>query len=324
MNLLITGAAGFIGSHLLEYLLKSDSLQPSKIVVLDALRYSGLKSNIDRARNFGDFEFVLVDLADYSKVKEIFEKYEISDCINVAAESHVDRSIVNAKSFFESNIIGVFNLLESFRIFSSGRFLQVSTDEVYGSIDNGNWSEASPLKPRSPYAASKASADLIISSFVNTYGTDAVITRCSNNYGPRQFPEKFIPLAVTNLLVGKKIPIYGNGKNIRDWIHVSDHCQGILKVFMNGNCGEIYNIGGHHEVSNIDLARQIISIMGLDTSLIQFVEDRKGHDFRYSVDDSKVREGLRFVNLVNFEIGLRDTIDWYSANETWWRDRKSS
>ena len=324
MNLLITGAAGFIGSHLLEHILKSDSLKPSRIIVLDALRYSGLKSNVDRSRNFGDFEFVLADLADLSKVKEIFDKYEISDCINLAAESHVDRSIVNAKSFFDSNVIGVFNLLENFRIFSSGRFLQVSTDEVYGSIENGNWSESSPLNPRSPYAASKASADLIISSYVNTYGMNAVITRCSNNYGPRQFPEKFIPLAVTNLLVGKNVPIYGNGKNIRDWIHVSDHCQGILKVFMNGNCGEIYNIGGHHEVSNFELARKIISFMGLDESLIQFVPDRKGHDFRYSVDDSKVQAGLQHMNLINFEIGLQDTIDWYAANEIWWRDLISS
>lgn len=324
MNLLITGVAGFIGSHFLEFFLKSGMPGETRITVLDDLRYSGLYSNVERARKFGEFEFVKVDIGNFEEVKEIFEKYKISDCINFAAESHVDRSIKNAHEFIQTNIVGVFNLLENFKNFSKGRFLQISTDEVYGSIESGAWDESQPLRPRSPYSASKASADLLVQSYFTTHNVKTLITRCSNNFGARQNPEKFIPLAITNLIEGKAIPIYGTGKNVRDWIHVEDHCLGILKVFNHGKDGNIYNLSGHLEIDNLSLAKKILSIMGMDESYLDFVKDRPGHDFRYAVDDMKIRSELEFCNQVDFESGLRNTVDWYRDNFQWWKDLKNN
>lgn len=322
MNLLITGVAGFIGSHFLEIFLKSNLSRETQVVVLDDLRYSGLISNVERARNFGEFEFEKVDISDFEEVKEVFEKHEISDCINFAAESHVDRSIKNAKDFIDSNIVGVFNLLENFKTISRGRFLQISTDEVYGSIEKGKWKESQPLRPRSPYSASKGSADLLVQSYFTTYDLNTLITRCSNNFGPRQNPEKFVPLIITNLIEGRKIPIYGTGDNVRDWIHVEDHCRGILKVFCDGKKGNVYNLSGNRELSNLNLAKKILSIMEMDESFLNFVQDRPGHDFRYAVDDMKIRSELEFRNQVEFEFGLRNTVDWYCDNLEWWKELK--
>lgn len=318
MNLLITGAAGFIGSHFLERAITEMANKVENIVVVDLLTYSGLQSTIRDLKKIGKFTFVQGDISDFHLVENIFERYEISDCINFAAESHVDRSINFGEPFIHTNIVGSFNLIENFRKYSRGRFLQVSTDEVYGSISQGSWNESEPLKPNSPYAASKASADLLILSFFKTYGLDVVVSRCSNNYGPRQFPEKFIPRAICNVLMDEKIPIYGQGTNVRDWIHVRDHCRALEQIFEKGRAGEVYNVGGNNEVRNIDLARQILLIMGQVDERISFVDDRLGHDFRYSVDSSKIRKEIGFKCEVDFEAGLVETVKWYQENVAWW------
>jgi dTDP-glucose 4,6-dehydratase len=322
MRLLVTGAAGFIGSHFLELLLRDTELKKSKIVVVDALTYSGLISNIERAQEFGSFEFIEADIAESAVMEKIFAEFKITDCINFAAESHVDRSINSGEAFIRSNVLGTYNLLESFRRVSSGRYLQVSTDEVYGTISEGSWKEIQALDPNSPYSASKASADLIVQSFIRTHGINGVITRSSNNYGPRQFPEKFIPLAISNVIEGKRIPIYGTGQNVRDWIHVSDNCRAILQVFHAGSQGEIFNIGGNNELSNVDLAKLILSYMQVNADSLEFVPDRKAHDFRYSVDDSKLAKDLKFSRRIDFHEGLKQTIKWYADNVEWWSPLK--
>lgn len=321
-SLLVTGGAGFIGSHFVEEMLDEQGDSFQQVVVLDLLTYSGLKSNLEAFAHNPKFKFVRGDIADKKLVESVLKDYAIDSIVNFAAESHVDRSISSATPFVHTNVQGVTNLLECFRDSCKGRFIQISTDEVYGSIREGSWNESEPLSPNSPYSASKASADLMALAFHRTYGLDLCITRCSNNYGPRQFPEKLIPLFITNLIDGQKLPLYGDGKNVRDWIHVKDHCRAVRKVLIQGQSGSVYNIGGHQEVSNLEITSRLLREFDTPDSSIEYVKDRAGHDFRYSVDDSKIRNELAFENLVPFEEGLRDTVHWYKSHESWWRDLK--
>ena len=322
MKLLVTGAAGFIGSNFVRMIAKGNLQGISGIKVLDKLTYAGLKENLELPENFSGYEFVQGDICDPFAVSELLR--EVDAVINFAAESHVDRSISGAAEFVETNIVGVQVLLDAIKNSKREiRFLQVSTDEVYGSINSGSWTEDRPLQPNSPYSASKASGELLARSYNRTHGTDVVITRCSNNYGTHHFPEKLIPLFITNLIEGKKVPVYGTGENIRDWLHVDDHCRGIYSVLMNGRSGEVYNIGGGRELTNNEITSLILEAMGADESSIEFVEDRKGHDFRYSVDWTKINRELGYEPQVKFEDGLRDTIKWYRENEAWWKPLKN-
>lgn len=316
MKVLVTGGAGFIGSQFVRMFDRGDFPAISHVTVLDALTYAGNLENLPAIK--GNIAFVRGSICDSEVVSGLVENHDA--VINFAAESHVDRSISNSAEFIQTNINGVHNLIESIR--SSGRdvrYLQVSTDEVYGSIDAGSWDEACPLLPNSPYSASKASGDLLVRSYAKTHGLDAVITRCSNNYGTHHFPEKLFPLFITNLIDGKKVPVYGNGLNVRDWLNVEDHCRGIYLALTQGRSGEIYNIGGGTELTNIEIANKILELMGCDDAMIEYVEDRKGHDLRYSVDWSKSKRELGYEPQVDFEIGLQQTINWYRDNEAWWR-----
>jgi dTDP-glucose 4,6-dehydratase len=289
---------------------------------LDKLTYAGVKANLQNAQKIPGYTFVRGDICDYKLVNSLIG--EVDAVINFAAESHVDRSITGASDFVQSNIVGVQVLLDAVR--ASGRkirFLQVSTDEVYGSIDSGSWTEDNPLQPNSPYSASKARGELLARSYNRTHGMDVVITRCSNNYGTHHFPEKLIPLFITNLIEGKKVPVYGTGENVRDWLHVDDHCRGIYSVLMNGRSGEVYNIGGGRELTNNEITALILEAMGADESSIEYVEDRKGHDLRYSVDWTKINRELAYEPQVKFEDGLKETIQWYRDNEAWWKPLKN-
>ena len=321
MRILVTGGAGFIGSNYVRRALLNTLPGINSIAVLDALTYAGIKENLDPVTGHQNFNFIKGDVSDANLVASLLE--DIDAVINFAAESHVDRSINSAAEFVSTNVAGVQVLLDAIK--SSGRkirFLQVSTDEVYGSIEAGSWDEDSPLLPNSPYSASKAGGELLARAYHRTHGMDVVITRCSNNYGTHHFPEKLIPLFITNLLEGKKVPVYGNGKNVRDWLHVDDHCRGIHAVLMNGKSGEVYNIGGGRELTNLEITHLILEAMGADESSIEYVEDRKGHDFRYSVDWNKINRELGYEPQVEFEDGLRETIDWYRNNRAWWEPLK--
>jgi dTDP-glucose 4,6-dehydratase len=322
LRLLVTGAAGFIGSNFVR-MISSGALQGiSSVVVLDKLTYAGVKENLSSAENLSGYQFIQGDICDSIQVSQLIS--EVDAVVNFAAESHVDRSIFGAADFVQTNIVGVQVLLDSIK--ASGRqirFLQVSTDEVYGSIEEGSWTEEWPLQPNSPYSASKASGELLARSYNRTHRMDVVITRCSNNYGTYHFPEKLIPLFITNLLEGKKIPIYGSGENVRDWLHVDDHCRGIHQVLLNGKSGEIYNIGGGRELTNNEITGLILDFMGADASSIEYVEDRKGHDLRYSVNWDKINRELGYEPYVKFEDGLRETIEWYRDNEAWWKPLKN-
>ena len=321
MQVLITGGAGFIGSNFVRLFSDGAFSDISDVIVLDKLTYAGSLGNFPKSFSFED-NFVKGDICDPTLVRSLLT--DIDAVINFAAESHVDRSILGATDFIQTNIVGVQVLLDEIK--NSGRdirFLQVSTDEVYGSIEEGSWSEASPLQPNSPYSASKASGELLVRSYNRTHGLDVVTTRCSNNYGTHHFPEKLIPLFITNLLEGKKVPLYGSGMNVRDWLHVDDHCRAIYKVLMNGRSGEVYNIGGGQELTNLEITRLIIDAMGVDESSIENVEDRKGHDLRYSVDWGKINLQLGYEPQVKFEDGLRNTIQWYRDNEAWWKPLKN-
>jgi dTDP-glucose 4,6-dehydratase len=323
MRLVVTGAAGFIGSNFVRRINDLSLGGISSVVILDLLTYAGSMENLREIQLGGEIKFIHGDIRDRDTVQRVL--LQADAVVNFAAESHVDRSIENSTDFISTNIIGVQVLLDSIR--STGRdirYLQVSTDEVYGSIDSGSWDEESPLLPNSPYSASKASGELLARSYHQTHGLDVVITRCSNNYGPYHFPEKLIPLFITNLLEGKKVPVYGNGQNVRDWLHVDDHCRAIHKVLMNGKSGEVYNIGGGRELTNLQITNLILNAMGQDQSSIQFVEDRKGHDLRYSVDWKKINEELGYEPQVKFEEGLLETIAWYKNNEEWWKPLKVS
>jgi len=322
MRLLITGAAGFIGSNFVRMIAKGDLQGFSSITVLDKLTYAGVIENLDSATNLSRYKFKQGDICDPVVVANLLK--EVDAVTNFAAESHVDRSISGAADFVQTNIVGVQVLLDAIK--ASGReirFLQVSTDEVYGSIESGSWTEDWPLQPNSPYSASKASGELLARSYNRTHGLDVVITRCSNNYGTHHFPEKLIPLFITNLIEGKKVPVYGTGENVRDWLHVDDHCRGIHSVLMNGRSGEVYNIGGGRELTNNEITSLILEAMGADESSIEYVEDRKGHDLRYSVDWTKINRELGYEPKVKFEDGLRETIQWYRDNESWWKPLKN-
>ena len=322
MRLLVTGAAGFIGSNFMRMIASGKIAGISSVAVLDKLTYAGVKENLLSAQNISDYSFTEGDICDTKLVTSMLE--DVDAVINFAAESHVDRSINGASDFVQTNIVGVQVLLDAIK--GSGRkirFLQVSTDEVYGSIESGSWTEDWPLLPNSPYSASKASGELMARSYNKTHDMDIVITRCSNNYGTHHFPEKLIPLFITNLIEGKKVPVYGTGENVRDWLHVDDHCRGIYSVLMNGRSGEVYNIGGGRELTNNEITSLILEAMGADESSIEYVEDRKGHDLRYSVDWTKINRELGYEPQVKFEVGLRETIQWYRQNETWWKPLKN-
>jgi dTDP-glucose 4,6-dehydratase len=316
VKVLITGGAGFIGSHFARMASKGDFDGITEIRVLDKFTYSGLTSNLESLHSSSKYELVIGDITNPMDVERACKG--VNAVINFAAESHVDRSISDSSAFINTNIEGVRVLLEQCRQLNI-RFLQVSTDEVYGSISSGSWSEDSPLEPNSPYSASKASADLLVRSFNKTYGLDTIVTRCSNNYGPNQFPEKVIPLFITNLIGGELVPIYGNGQNVRDWLHVTDHCRGIALALEKGKKGEIYNLGGGQELSNLDLTLKILDQFGFGTEKIRYVKDRMGHDMRYSVDWQKAREQLGYFPTVSFSDGLSETIRWYRDNPKWWK-----
>jgi dTDP-glucose 4,6-dehydratase len=280
------------------------------------LTYAGSLSNLAELPE-NSFEFIKGDICDQELTNRLALKHDA--IINFAAESHVDRSISGSRDFITTNVLGTQTLLEAARQGRVQNFIQISTDEVYGSISKGSWPETDPLLPNSPYAASKASADLIVRSYFQTYGLDVRITRCSNNFGRNQFPEKLIPLFVTNLIDGVKVPLYGDGSNVRDWLHVDDHCRGIHSVLTKGQAGNVYNIGGGTELTNLELTHQILQLMGKEKSWINYVTDRLGHDIRYSVDISKISIELGYQPLVSWEDGLAETIDWYRENELWWR-----
>jgi dTDP-glucose 4,6-dehydratase len=322
MRVLVTGGAGFIGSNFIRMALQEKLYGIDEIVTIDALTYAGVIANLSPVMDYSNFRFIQGDICDEKVVSDLIN--ETDAVVNFAAESHVDRSISGSAEFVRSNIVGVQVLLDSIK--KSGRnvrFLQVSTDEVYGSIQEGSWCENCVLQPNSPYSASKAGGELLVRSYNRTHGIDILITRCSNNYGTHHFPEKLIPLFITNLLEGKKVPVYGTGSNVRDWLHVDDHCRGIYEVLINGRSGEVYNIGGGRELTNLEISGLILRAMGADETSIQFVEDRKGHDFRYSVDWTKIQTELGYQPKVKFEDGLIDTIEWYRNNEAWWKPLKS-
>ena len=321
MKLLITGGAGFIGSNFARRAATGIYANIESIIVLDKLTYAGNLKNLESIASKSNFEFISGDICDENLVQQIISK--VDAVVNFAAETHVDRSINNSDDFLKTNVFGVRTLLDS--VLNSDkqiRFLQVSTDEVYGSISEGSWDEECPLLPNSPYSASKAAADLLVRAYVRTHGIDAVITRCSNNYGPFQFPEKLIPLFVTNLIENKQIPIYGNGLNVRDWLHVDDHCDGIYLALTKGLNGQIYNIGGGTELTNKQITEEILRLLNKDESSILYVEDRKGHDLRYSINCEKISNELGYSAKVKLVDGLSQTIEWYASNRAWWEPLK--
>ena len=319
MRLLVTGGAGVIGSNFVRRIVNGTYSGVSQLTVLDKLTYAGTLKNLEILPT-DSFEFIKGDIANPDLISDLTKRHDA--IVNFAAESHVDRSITGARDFIETNVLGVQNLLAASLQNQVSVFVQVSTDEVYGSISEGSWSEEYPLLPNSPYSASKASADLICRSYNRTFGMDIRVTRCSNNYGPHQFPEKVIPLFVTNLIDNGKVPLYGNGLNVRDWLHVDDHCDGIYSVLSEGKSGNIYNIGGGRELTNRELTEIILRKFDRDESSIEYVTDRLGHDLRYSVSHEKITRELGYMPKINFEDGIEETIEWYKRNESWWRPLK--
>ncbi|MDT2811537.1 dTDP-glucose 4,6-dehydratase [Vagococcus lutrae] len=318
MNILVTGGAGFIGSNFVHYMLEKHA--DYRIVNLDLLTYAGNIHNLDDIMDDERHVFVQGNITNRELVRHLVKEHEIDAIVNFAAESHVDRSILNPSIFVETNIQGTLALLDVAKEMSVGKYLQVSTDEVYGSLGaEGYFTEETPLAPNSPYSASKTGADLLVRSYYETYGMNVNITRCSNNYGPYHFPEKLIPLMISNGMDGKQLPIYGNGENVRDWLHVKDHCQAIDLVLHKGRKGEVYNVGGHNERTNNQIVDLIIEKLNLDPSLKVYVEDRLGHDLRYAIDPTKLETELGWKPEYTFEIGIEETIQWYLANEDWWR-----
>ena len=318
MNILVTGGAGFIGSNFVHYMLEKHA--DYRIVNLDLLTYAGNIHNLDDIMDDERHVFVQGNITNRELVRHLVKEHEIDAIVNFAAESHVDRSILNPSIFVETNIQGTLALLDVAKEMSVGKYLQVSTDEVYGSLGaEGYFTEETPLAPNSPYSASKTGADLLVRSYYETYGMNVNITRCSNNYGPYHFPEKLIPLMISNGMDGKQLPIYGNGENVRDWLHVKDHCQAIDLVLHKGRKGEVYNVGGHNERTNNQIVDLIIEKLNLDPSLKVYVEDRLGHDLRYAIDPTKLETELGWKPEYTFETGIEKTIQWYLANEDWWR-----
>ncbi|HQI10335.1 MAG TPA: dTDP-glucose 4,6-dehydratase [bacterium] len=320
MKLLVTGGAGFIGSNFIHYWLKKHPAD--EIINLDLLTYAGNLANLADIADQKNYRFVKGDIASYEVVDELVGQ---ADCIvNFAAETHVDRSIGNSLVFVKTNIEGTANLLEAARRHSV-RFHQVSTDEVYGDLgpNDPKFNELSPYRPSSPYSASKAAADHLVRAYYRTYNLPVTISNCSNNYGPYQYPEKIIPLFITNLIEDRKVPLYGQGSNIRDWIHVDDHNAGLEAILLYGRLGETYCLGGDHEIRNLELAKEIISLLGKDESYIEFVADRPGHDWRYSIDFHKAKEELGWEPHIDFISGLESTVRWYQEHEAWWRSLKN-
>jgi dTDP-glucose 4,6-dehydratase len=324
MKLLVTGGAGFIGSNFVRMALtdKFPEFSVEQLTVLDLLTYAGDEENLKPIASDKRYKFVKGDIRDLELAKKLMQ--DADQVVHFAAESHVDRSIEGGSEFVSTNVMGTQVLLDAAKRSNIKRFVHVSTDEVYGSISEGSWPEDHPLLPNSPYSASKAGSDLLVRAYNRTHKLDTVITRCSNNYGQYQFPEKVMPLFITNIIEGKKVPLYGNGLNVRDWLHVDDHCRGIALALTKGRAGEVYNIGGGTELTNVELTHKILKAMGVGEEFIQPVEDRKGHDLRYSVDISKINKELGYSPQVNFEEGLEQTINWYKNNEAWWKKHKQS
>jgi len=317
MNLLVTGGAGFIGSNFLHHIV--DSHPEYTLTNLDKLTYAGNLENLENLKDHPRYVFVKGDIADRNTVERLLGDRAIDAIINFAAESHVDRSIMGAAEFVQTNIAGTNVLLELAKEFRLKKFVQVSTDEVYGSLGpEGLFTESTPLHPNSPYAASKAAADLLALAYHHTFSSPIVITRCSNNYGPYQFPEKLIPLMIANAMQDKPLPVYGDGLNVRDWLHVRDHCTAIDAVLRNGVAGQVYNIGGNSEKTNIELVKLLLKILGKPETLISFVKDRPGHDRRYAIDSSKIQRELGWKPSYTFERGIEETIMWYLRNQDWW------
>ena len=320
MRYLLTGAAGFIGSNFAKLFINLEQAKCEKITVIDKLTYAG---NLDNLAAITDsrFEFIKGDICNSDFVSDLLANHDV--VFHFAAESHVDRSISGPSDFVQTNVVGTQVLLDALRKNPKVRFVHVSTDEVYGSIDEGSWDESYPLVPNSPYSASKASSDLLALAYARTYDLDIVVTRCCNNYGPNQFPEKMIPLFVTNLMDAKKVPLYGDGQNIREWIHVEDHCRAIWDVAQKGRAGEVYNIGSGVELTNLELTQMILSEFGHGDEMVEKVPDRLNHDRRYSLSSSKIESELGWKPQWGFEDGIKSTIDWYKSNRSWWEPLKT-
>ncbi|HBJ81652.1 dTDP-glucose 4,6-dehydratase [Pseudothermotoga sp.] len=322
MKILVTGGAGFIGSNFIHYMMEKHP--DYRIICLDKLTYAGNLRNLESVLNIENFRFIKGDICDRELVYKVFEEEKPDVVVNFAAESHVDRSIEDPEIFLKTNVIGTQVLMDACRKYGIKRFHQVSTDEVYGDLPldrpDLKFTEKSPLKPSSPYSASKASADLLVMAYHRTYGLPVTISRCSNNYGPYQFPEKLIPLMIINAIHDRPLPVYGDGKNVRDWIHVKDHCEAIDLIIHEGKEGEIYNIGGENERSNIEVVKMILKELSKPESLIKFVKDRPGHDRRYALDITKMKEEFGWSPKISFEEGLRSTIKWYLENRNWWEE----
>lgn len=318
-SILVTGGAGFIGSNFVRYILANTSLN---VVNYDSLTYAGNLENLVDVEFNDRYKFVKGDICDKKFVLETVDTYGIDTIVNFAAESHVDRSILGAKEFINTNVNGTLTLLEAMKERNLGKFLQVSTDEVYGSLPEDRpeikFTETTPITTNSPYSASKAAADLLCNAFRHTFGLPIVITRCSNNYGPYQFPEKLIPLMIAKALRGEELPVYGDGRNVRDWLYVDDHCSAIMAVLEKGKDGEVYNVGGNNEWYNIDIVKFILNKLGKPDSLIRYVKDRPGHDRRYAIDSSKIMNELGWAPVYDFESGIELTVKWYVDNINWW------
>jgi dTDP-glucose 4,6-dehydratase len=321
MNILVTGGAGFIGSNFIRYLLQEGQ---QRVINLDKLTYAGNLENLAGLEGHPRYHFVRGDIGDAELVGSLLREQKISAVVHFAAESHVDRSVDDARLFLATNVMGTQTLLEQARKSGLQRFVQVSTDEVYGSLGReGAFTEESPLAPNSPYAASKAAADLLCRAYHKTHGLPVIITRCSNNYGPYQFPEKLIPLMIANALQDTPLPVYGDGQNVRDWLYVADHCAALALVLQGGRPGEIYNIGGGQQLPNLEVVRQLLGLLGKSESLITFVPDRPGHDRRYAIDASKITSELGWVPAHRFQDGLAATVRWYLENRAWWEKIRS-
>ena len=320
MKLLVTGGAGFIGANFIHHILATYPLY--EIINLDALTYAGDRNNLLEWERDKRYEFVHGSICDRALVDSLVEKCDV--IVHFAAESHVDKSILDAKVFIETNIIGTFTLLESARVHGNKRFHHISTDEVFGSLSESDapFDESTPYNPRSPYSASKASSDHLVMSYYHTYGLPVTVSNCSNNYGPYHFPEKLIPLAVTNLIEDKHVPVYGDGLQVRDWLYVEDHCKAIDLIIHKGKLGEVYCVGGSSEKKNIDVVKEIINFLGKDEGYIDYVVDRPGHDRRYSISNKKIQKELGWKSETSFEDGIRKTISWYQKNEVWWKTKK--
>ena len=322
MNIIVTGGAGFIGSNFVYYMLKK---HPSdRIICVDKLTYAGNLETLEAAMEKKNFKFIRADIADRQAVYRIFEQEKPDIVVNFAAESHVDRSIENPEIFLQTNVIGTSVLLDACRRYGIDRYHQVSTDEVYGDLPLDRpdlfFTEETNLKTSSPYSASKAGADLLVMAYHRTYKIPTTISRCSNNYGPYHFPEKLIPLMIINALSDKKLPVYGDGKNVRDWLYVEDHCRAIDLILQKGRVGEVYNIGGHNERANIDVVKTILKELGKSEDLIEYVTDRKGHDRRYAIDPTKIHTELGWEPETKFEDGIKKTVKWYLEHRDWWMD----